>query len=292
MVKERRTVADGIVTCVFIGICLVTLYPFLYAFSFSVSDAFLVAKNSVVLWPRGFTLQNYYIVFSDNRILHALFISVAKTVTGTLLFLVVTGFCAYALSKRRLKARRWIFIFFVIPMYVNGGLLPYYVLIHDLGLFNRFLVYLLPTCFAAFFMFLIKVYLETISENIEESAMLDGAGDVRIALQMYMPLCKPVLAAVALFVGVNQWNSWFDALLYVTREPLQPLQLVLQIILRESQIENTLQIFELSQSQTTRVNAESYKMAVVIVTALPVIFLYPFVQKYFVKGMMIGAVKL
>lgn len=290
--KIKVSVFDIVTGSIFFLLCFLTVYPFIYSFSFSVSDTLLAAKNSVIFFPQGFTLQNYRIIFSDMRVMNGVSISAIKTLLGTILFLVITGLCSYAMSKPRLKGRKYIFIFFVIPMYVSGGLLPYYILIHDLGLFNNFLVYILPTSFAAFYMFLIKVYLESIPESLEESAMLDGAGDLRIAFGIYLPLCKPVIATVALFIGVNQWNAWFDALLFITKPHLQPLQLILQIILRETQIDNIIQVYAMSQKQQDRINPESYKMAVLIVTTLPIVFIYPFAQKYFVKGMMIGAVKL
>lgn len=290
--KRKISLFDIITGFIFLIICILMIYPFIYALSYSVSESLRVAQRSLVLFPRGFTLQNYRIIFMDSRVMQGLVISILKTVVGTGLFLVVTGMSAYAMSKQRLKGRKFIFIFFLVPMYVNGGLLPYYVLIHDLGLFNNFLVYIIPAAFGVFYMFLMKVYIESIPESLEESAMLDGAGDMRIALQIYMPLCKPVLATIALFIGVSQWNSWFDALLFVSKTQMQPLQLILQVILRETQINNLLQVFTMATRQRSLVNAESYKMAVLIVTTLPIIFIYPFVQKYFVKGMMIGAVKL
>ena len=178
-------------------------------------------------------------------------------------------------------------------MYISGGLIPYYVLIHDLGLMNNFLVYIVPTCFSTFYMFLMKVYLETIPESLEESAMLDGAGEVQVTFRIYLPLAKPVIATVALFVGVQQWNSWFDALLFVSNKELHPLQMVLQTILQQTQISSMIQVFQMSMSQKkVTISPETYKMAVLIITTLPIIFIYPFAQKYFVKGLTIGAVKL
>lgn len=292
MKSSKINFFDLFVGIIFLFLCFITIYPFIYALSYSVSDTMLAAQKSVVFLPRGFTAQNYQLILTDNRILSGLFISISKTITGTTLFVIVTGLCAYSMSKTRLKGRKFLFIFFTIPLYINGGLLPSYVLIHDLHLFNNFLVYIIPGCFSGFFMFLMKVYLETIPESLEESAMLDGAGDFLIATRIYMPLAIPVIVTVALFTGVAQWNSWFDALLYVTKKPLQPLQLVLQSILRESQIDNILQVFSMTSSQKSKVNPESYKMAVLIITTLPIVFIYPFAQKYFVKGMMIGAVKL
>ena len=290
--KRSISTLDIVLGAVFIILCFATLYPFIYALSYSVSDTVLAAQKSIIFLPRGFTLLNYKIIFSDNRIMYGAIISVAKTFSGTVLFLVVTGLCAYTMSRPKLRGKKLIFIFFVIPMYVNGGLLPYYILIHDLGLFNNFLVYIIPTCFSGFYMFLIKVFMETIPESLEESAKLDGANDWKVATQIILPLSKPVFATVALFVGVNQWNAWFDSLLFITKDNLKPLQLILQIILRETQIDNIIQVYAMSQGMKTKINAESFKMAVLIITTIPIVFIYPFAQKYFIKGLTIGAVKL
>ena len=292
MKKSNLNVFNIVTGAIFTLMCFVTIYPFIYAFSYSVSDTILAAQRNVVFYPQGFTLQNYRLILFDTRVLGGLFISVARTVSGTALFVLVTGMCAYSMSKNRLRGRKFLFAFFTIPLYINGGLLPFYVLVHDLGLFNNFLVYILPACFSGFYMFLMKIYLETIPDSMEESAMLDGANDFHIAFRIYAPLALPMIVTIALFIAVTQWNNWFDALLFVSKTRLQPLQLVLQIILRETQIEDILQVFALSNRQTSRINPESYKMAVLIVTVLPIVFVYPFAQKYFVKGMMIGAVKL
>lgn len=292
MINKSNKWFDIPVGVFFVVLCFLTIYPFIYAFSFSVSDTILAAQKNVTFFPRGFTIQNYLLIFSDSRVTNSFIISVLRTVIGSALFVLVTGFCAYSMSKPRLRGRRFLFIFFVVPLYVSGGMIPFYVLIHDLGLFNNFFVYIIPGCFSGFYMFLIKVYLENIPESMEESAMLDGANDLRIALQIYTPLATPVIATVALFISVMQWNSWFDALLYVTKDHLQPLQLILQVILRETQIDSILQVFALNKGVKPRVNAESYKMAVLIVTTLPIVCIYPFAQKFFIKGMMIGAVKL
>lgn len=292
MGKSRSMLFNIVVAFMFSILCFLTLYPFVYAFSYSVSDGLLAAKNGVVLLPQGFTLQNYRMIFYDSRILHALFISFSRTILGASLFLIVTGLCAYSMSKQRLKGRKMLFIFFVIPMYVSGGMLPFYILIYNLGLMNNYLVYILPTSFATFFMFLIKVYLETIPESLEESASIEGAGDLHIAFRIYLPLAKPVIATVLLFVGVQQWNSWFDALLFVTKSELQPLQLVLQNILRENQIDSITKVFQMGTgTKRMQISADTYKMAVLIITTLPIILSYPFAQKYFVKGMTLGSVK-
>lgn len=290
--KKRLQISDGIILSLMILFCISIIYPFIYAFSYSISDGMRVIAESVVLIPRGFSLDSYITIFKDHAIITATFISIAKTLLGTLLFLFVTGLCAYAMSKDYLTGRKYIFILYVIPMYVSGGLLPYYVLIHDLGLMNNFLVYILPTSFGAFFMFLMKLYFETIPSSLEESAKLDGAGDMIIALKIYFPLSTPVVVTVALFIGVSQWNSWFDALLFITNRKLYPLQLLLQNVLRQNELSSYTAIADAGRGMRNTVSNETIKMAILFITCLPIMLTYPFAQKYFVKGMTMGSVKL
>lgn len=294
MKKSGDLLFNSVIGFIFVILCFITVYPFIYALSFSLSDGILALQKDLILWPVGWNLDNYRLIFKDNRVVTAAFISVSRTVLGALLFVAVTGLSAYSMSKKRLKGRKSIFIFFVIPMYIGGGLLPFYMLIHDLHLMNNFLVYIIPGCFSTFFMILMKVYMETIPEALEESAFLDGAGDTQIAFKIYLPLCIPVIVTVALFAGVGQWNSWFDSLLYVTNKKLRPLQMLLQNLMQENEAMSGAQLLEMGRNnkKRLRISSQSYQMAVLIVTTLPIVFIYPFAQKYFVKGMIIGAVKL
>lgn len=288
----RNKTFDWMAAPVLLLLCAVTLYPFFYAFLYSVSDGVKAMTQDIVFAPIGFTLDNYKTVLADKRILDALFISVARTVAGTVLFLIVTGLCAYAMSKKALIGRKLMFLFFVIPMYVNAGLLPTYVLYHDLKLLNNFLVFILPGAFGLFYMVLMKVFFESIPDSLEESAKLDGAGDFTVFLKIYIPLSPPIIATMSLFVGVNQWNAWFDALLFITDGKLYPLQLLLQNVLKENQLSSYMQIFEQSTLQQKKISTETLKMAILMLTTLPIVCVYPFAQKYFVKGVMLGAVKL
>lgn len=290
--KRKLQIVDYLILSLMVIFCLTILYPFIYSFSYSISDGLRVISETVILLPRGFSLDSYMTILKDHTIITAALISVLKTLSGILLFLVVTGLCAYSMSKDYLIGRKHIFIVYVIPMYISGGLLPYYVVIHDLGLFNNFLVYILPTSFGAFFMFLMKLYFETIPTSLEESAKLDGAGDMAIALKIYFPLSTPVVVTVALFIGVSQWNSWFDALLFVTNRKLYPLQLLLQNVLRQNELSSYTAIAEAGRGMRKTVSNETIKMAILFITCLPVMLIYPFAQKYFVKGMTMGSVKL
>lgn len=270
-------------------ISIVTVYPFWYCFVYSFSSAEQAAMTNVVLWPVGFTLDNYATVFKMDIIYTSTLISIFRTVGGVLYTSIITGLASYAISKRAMPGNRAIALFLIIPMYVSGGLLPYYVTISQLHLFNNLLVYILPHGFWAFNMLLMRTYFDTIPPELEESARLDGASELTIFLKIIVPLSMPIFAVIAMFSGVWQWNSWFDASLFVTKFELRPLQNVLQSLIQE----NTADLVMLMQGriQERTVSAETIRMTTLIVTTLPIVFIYPFFQKYFIRGIMIGAVK-
>lgn len=270
-------------------IAIVTVYPFWYCFVYSFSSAEKAAMTNVVLWPVGFTLDNYATVFKMDIIYTSTLISIFRTVGGVLYTSIITGLASYAISKRGMPGNRAIALFLIIPMYISGGLLPYYVTISQLHLFNNLLVYILPHGFWAFNMLLMRTYFDTIPPELEESARLDGASELTIFLKIIVPLSMPIFAVIAMFSGVWQWNSWFDAALFVTKFELRPLQNVLQSLIQE----NTADLVMLMQGriQERTVSAETIRMTTLIVTTLPIVFIYPFFQKYFIRGIMIGAVK-
>ena len=271
-------------------LCVVTLYPFVYVLMYSISDAASASARNITLYPIGFTLDNYKAVFADNRILDAFWVSAARTVLGTTLHLIVTGLAAYAFSKEELVFRRKLLLFFIIPLYFSGGLLPFYVQIINLDLYNRFLVYILPTAIGVFNMLVMKVFFEQLPKSLEESAKIDGAGDFKVFVNIFIPSSMPVVATIVMFIGVQQWNSWFDALLFVNKSELMPLQALLYKIILENQATTIEQLARLSNANVS-VTPEAIKMTTLILTTVPMLAVYPFLQKYFVKGMMIGAVK-
>lgn len=270
-------------------IAIITVYPFWYCFVYSFSSAEQAAMTNVVLWPVGFTLDNYVTVFKMDMIYRSALISVYRTVGGVIYSSIITGLASYAISKREMPGNRAIALFLIIPMYVSGGLLPYYVTIAQLGLFNNLLVYILPHGYWAFNMLLMRTYFDTIPPEMEDSARIDGANELTIFLRIIVPLSMPIFAVIAMFNGVWQWNSWFDAQLFVTKFDLRPLQNILQSLIRE----NTADLIMLMQGriQERTVSAETIRMTTLIVTTLPIVFIYPFFQKYFIRGIMIGAVK-
>jgi putative aldouronate transport system permease protein len=245
--------------------------------------------ENVVLFPVAPTVENFSYVFANNAIIQSFVISVLRTLAGIVWAVVVTGLAAYAISKKKLPFRRTLSIFFVIPMYISGGLLPTYVLMHDLHLFNNFLVYILPHGFWAFNMLLMRTYFDTIPESLEEASRMDGAKDLRILVQVVLPLSMPIISVISMYVGVWHWNEWFEPLLYVTRPQLKPLQSMLQRIIMESMGS----AMEAQSGRVTEhaVSPTSIQMATLVVSTVPIILIYPFFQRYFIQGAMIGAVK-
>jgi putative aldouronate transport system permease protein len=287
--RKKFSLSQLIFRAIMLLIAIITLYPFWYCFVYSFSSAEKAAMTNVVLWPVGFSLDNYLTVFKMDIIYTSTLISIFRTVGGVLYSTTITGLASYAISKRDMPGNRAIALFLIIPMYISGGLLPYYVTISQLGLFNNLLVYILPHGFWAFNMLLMRTYFDTIPPELEESARLDGASELTIFLRIIVPLSMPIFAVIAMFSGVWQWNSWFDAALFVTKFELRPLQNVLQSLIQE----NTADLVTLMQGriQERTVSAETIRMTTLIVTTLPIVFIYPFFQKHFIRGIMIGAIK-
>ncbi len=280
----------GMVKAFMLLICLATLYPFWYVAIYSLSDGLAASTAVLKLLPVKPTFRNYSAVFLNGSIMNAFIISVLRTVSGALLNITVTGLAAYSLSKRNLLFRKYLLPVFLIPMYFSGGLLPYYILITKINLDNNFLVYILPGAFSVFNMLVMKVYFEQLPSSLEEAARIDGANELTVLARIILPASMPIIATILMFVGVEQWNAWFDALLFMTNQQLLPLQALLYKIILESQATSLEQIMKFTQNEKS-MTPEAIKMTTVMVSTIPIILVYPFLQRYFVKGMMIGAVK-
>lgn len=276
-------------------LCLSVLYPFLYMLAISLNEGADAARGGVYLWPRSFTLINYEIVLGNEVIRGAYLITIARTIVGTVFGMFVTLIAAYGLSYRGLPFRKGILAYVLITMLFSGGLVPLYIQLFNLGLTNTFLVYIIPTAFSAWNMFVMLKFLQGIPEALIESAELDGAGPVRILFQIIMPLSKPMLAALGLFTAVGHWNDWFAGAFYVSDQSLIPVQTFLQQLLNASDLSAVMGSNNnqeaLARGSSQNITLMSIKMAVVMVSALPILCVYPFLQKYFVKGVLIGSVK-
>ncbi|MFC4098210.1 carbohydrate ABC transporter permease [Paenibacillus xanthanilyticus] len=278
-----------------ICIAIVTLYPFLNTLAISLNAGNDTIRGGIYLLPRVWTDQNYKAVFAGGTIYHAFWISVARTVLATVLSLFLTSMLAYAISRKEYVFRKPITIVVVMTMYFNAGLIPSYFLIRDLHLLNNFLVYIIPGLISAFNMIVIRTYIQTLPEGLIESAKIDGAGDFRTFISIILPLCQPVLATVALFVAVGQWNSWFDTFLYASsKQELSTLQYELMKLLSSSMLSNSSAAVSSGAdpgAARNMVTPMSIRASITIVASLPILLVYPFLQKYFVHGMQLGSVK-
>lgn len=288
--KNKWTVGRVILDLAILLITFIILYPFLYCVAYSLSSSQAVMTRNVTFYPIGFTFENYMRVFQQNYLANSFMISVFRTLGGIIGTLLVTGLAAYAVSKPRLPGRRWMSMILIIPMYITGGLIPSYVLMYHLHLVNNFLIFILPNMFWAFNMLLMRTYFEGIPESLMESAKLDGASEVTVLFKIVVPLSMPIIAVIAMYSGVWQWNAWFDSMLYITSPTLKPLQAILQEMIKASST-SMMQLAQGGQAAQNQGSTEAMRMATLVFTTLPIVCIYPFFQKYFVQGIMIGAVK-
>ncbi|MDR0290131.1 MAG: carbohydrate ABC transporter permease [Treponema sp.] len=275
----------------------ITLYPFWNTIAVSFNNATDTTRGGITFRPREFTLQNYRAVFSSGTIYNAFFISVARTVIQTVSGVFLTSMLAYALSRREFVLRKPFTVIIVLSMYINAGLIPNYFLIRSLGMINTFWVYIIPGMISAFNFIVIRTYMSNLPESIIESARIDGCGDFVIFSRIILPLCLPVLATIALFIAVGAWNAWFDTMIYNSRMAnLHTLQYKLMEYLQSSQnqAKSAAAIGAMGMAQdaaSSMVTPVSIRAAITVVAALPILAVYPFLQRYFVTGISIGGVK-
>jgi putative aldouronate transport system permease protein len=286
-------VVNAVIALVMMLIVAITLYPFLNVVAKSFNDPIDTVKGGIHILPRVPTLKNYGDLFSAGSNLPLAFrTSVLRTLTGTVLGVVCCAMFAFALSRRDFIFRGIFTTLLVITMYVGGGMIPEYILIRNLGLIDSFWVYILPGLIGAFNVIIIRTYIGTIPFSLQESARIDGANDLRIFFQIIFPLCMPVLATVALFIAVGQWNSWFDTYLYARQtKELSTLQYELIKILDSAQnVSSSADVYSEGLRSAKR-NPEALKMAITVIATAPILAVYPFLQRYFVSGMTLGSVK-
>lgn len=293
--KIKKTPADrAFIICNTIFLVLfviITLYPVWNQLAISFNDAADALRGGIFVWPRVWTTKNYATVLNRQNLLTGLWISVARTVLGTVLGLMVTALLAFICSRPKYLWKRQMNLFWVITMYVNGGLIPGFLLFKDLGLTNSFWVYIVPGLTGAFNMMVLRSYMDNLPVSLEESAQLDGAGYMTVFVKIILPLCTPVLATIALFIAVYQWNSWFDAMLYNRMsDKYTTLQYELMKLLSSATASSSGN-YSGGAKTGTMVTPASIRAAGSIITMIPIVCLYPFLQRYFVTGMTLGAVK-
>ena len=291
--SARRTREDIVVDVVNYALLtivgIVMLYPFYYTIICSFSDGIDLMKGGVYLFPRVWSLASYKLFLSDASWQSAFFVSVARTLVGTVLCTLLTTVFAYGLSRRELLFRKSYTMMVIITMYFSGGLIPYYVTIMQLGMINTFWVMVIPGAISAYNVIVFKTFFMSIPEALRESASLDGAGHVRILFQIVLPLSKAVLATFALFSIVGYWNDYMTALLYLRDDTKYPIQLLMRrlLVLMDYKDASTAQMLKDFQKISTRTT----KAAATIITVVPVLCVYPFMQKHFAKGVLVGSIK-
>ncbi|QHQ60927.1 ABC transporter permease subunit [Anaerocolumna sedimenticola] len=270
----------------------ITLYPFWYVLVASFNTGRDFVRGGVYFWPREFTLENFTHAFQDPRIFSSLNISVSRTLIGVFLGLFFTSLIAYALSVKTLPGKTFFTFFFYFTTIFGGGMIPYYMLLRDLGFTKSFLLYIIPGIYSFFNFLLMRTFFDGIPYELRESAQIDGAGEGKILFGIYLPLSKPIIATLALFIGVGHWNDWFTGAYYQSRTALYPAATLLQKLLSESMTTSTIKLGqETNLSTMTSFTTQSLQMAFVMILTMPIVVVYPFLQKYYVKGVMIGSIK-
>ncbi|GIO15487.1 sugar ABC transporter permease [Cohnella xylanilytica] len=291
----RQSASDravhGIILLFLTGCLVVVAYPLLYVLSSSLSSPRAISAGKVWLLPVEWTLDGYAAVFKNSQIVTGFTNSILYMAGGTALNLVMTVLAAYPLTRRQFAPRNKVMLFFVITMFFSGGLIPYYLLVKELGMIDTRWAMIVPTALSAWNVILMRTYIaNSIPEDLHEAASMDGCGDFKYLTKIVLPLSKPILAVIGLYVAVGIWNSYFNALIFLKSADLQPLQLVLRNILILNMIDPTM-IKDFDALMRRQGLTDVIKYAVIIVSSAPVLVLYPFVQKYFVRGVMIGAIK-
>ncbi|GAA0135023.1 carbohydrate ABC transporter permease [Paenibacillus sp. YSY-4.3] len=270
-------------------ICFVTLYPIWYVLVNSLNEGMDGMRGGIYWWPRIFSFENYTAVFRNPGIMTAMGVTVAKTLLGTILHVFFTAMVAYAFSRRELIGGK-IYIFIgTVTLFFGGGLIPTYLLMKDLHLLDNFLIYIIPVMFSFFDLIIFMTFFREIPDGLEEAAEIDGANDWSIFVRIIIPVSMPVIATISLFHGVYQWNDYFTGVIYMNNMDLQPIQTYLYRVVAQSS--SSQMVAQIPGGVGKTVTTQSIKLATMVVTTLPIVFVYPFLQRYFVKGMMIGSIK-
>ncbi len=285
-VIQRVNVFDWIIIGVLFVFTLLAAYPFVYTLAGSFNDGLDFEYGGIWLFPRSFTFANYQAVFSDSRLYVAFINTAAVTIVGVVLTLVFTSCVSYAMSQKKLRGKKFFWTTNLITMFFGGGMVPYYILILEIGLYDNYLVYVLPGAYSVYNMIVITSFFRNIDEGIRESALIDGASEPRIWWSLYLPVSKPVLATVGLWVAVARWNAYLPTLLYTSQdESMWMLQYYLMRVIQAARLEGV------DDSFAGQVTVKTVSFAAIIIAVIPIFSVYPFITKYFTKGIMLGSIK-
>lgn len=284
------TVGDWILTVAMVLVCFLALYPVWYTVVISLNDSGDALRGGIYWFPRKFSLQSYKTVFMDKTIIQAFIVTICRTIIGTVTSVFFTSMVAYAFSKAHIMGHKFYMIVGTITMFFGGGLIPYFITLKNLGLYDNFLVYIIPGLFSFYNMIIFMSFFRDMPAGLEESAKLDGANDLLIFVRIILPLSMPVLATIALFNGVYHWNDYFMGVMYINKSELQPIQTYLYRVVASASASKAVVAMPAGMT-ANQVSSTSVRLATMVVTTLPIVCVYPFLQKYFVKGFMIGSIK-
>lgn len=293
-IKEGNIFANILIYLFSAFIAFITLYPVYYVIILSLSEPQFAATMRVYFWPRGFYIDSYKSIVNDSRLWMTYRNTFFYALSQTIMMLITCTTAAYSLSIKGLKFRKGLIVFLLIPMYFSGGIIPLFILIINLGIYNTPLALILPGSFSIWYIILVKSYFGTIPDTLRDAARIDGANHYQTLLKIFLPTSKSILAVIALYTIISAWNSWFWAALFISDSRWQPLQLYLRRILVEQTIDLSQELFSREQmirDQERRLSNIQLKYTIIVISTLPMLIAYPFFQKYFVKGVMLGSLK-
>lgn len=271
------------------------LYPFWNAIAVSLNVGVDTAKGGITFWPRQFTWENYEIILQDSRLINGFLVSVARVLVGTVSSIFMTALLAFGMTRTYLIGRSYYMVFFIFTMYFSGGLIPGYLLIRSLGMMDSFLVFIIPSLISVWNMIIFRTFFKTLPAGLEESANIDGCSTWGVFFRIILPLSGPVIATLALLTAVGHWNDWFLPSIYITNEKLLPIQTILRQTLNANIVTGQSAVLDSASAallqKTKQITSKSLTMAMMIVVTMPIILVYPFLQKYFVKGVLVGSLK-
>ncbi len=287
--KQRKKVFDWINVSFMIIFAALSVYPLIYVIAGSFSEGADYINGGIYLFPRVFSLENYQVVLNDDRLWRAYLVTIARTVLGTLTGVIFTAIVAFAMSRKSLIGRNWIYRFFVFTMFFGGGLIPYFWVINLLGLFDTFSVYIIPALFSVYNMLVFVNFFKTIPEEIHESAVMDGASEFKIFFRIILPLSGPVISTIALWIAVGHWNSFFDTMIYTSDDKLWTLQYYLMKVIKEASMPAA--GVSLPIELLEKIAPETVSLAAIIISVIPIFVLYPLILKTLTKGVIVGSLK-
>lgn len=287
--RQKDRIMDTLVTVILFVIMLSMFYPFYYVLILSLNKGTDSLLGGIYLWPRTFTLENYTQFLSDPHWYQAFLVTILRTITGTVLGVLLTCLVAYGLSHRNLLFHKTYFTIIIFAMYFSGGLIPYYVVLRSIGLLNTFGVYIVPSMLSTFFLLIAISFFREIPGELKESAHMDGANELVIFYRVILPVSMPLIATMALFMGVGQWNSWLDSAYFVQSESLRTLAFRMMEVINKSNA--PMDAIAVANSASAGVTSYSLQVAAMVISIAPIVCVYPFLQKYFIQGIMLGSVK-